>query len=200
MADTVSILIRDWMPDYDVRTRHSVVIAAPSAVVYDELLRARFRRQPAVRLLMGIRLLPVLLRHPRESVRRLRTRRPDTSPPLAMIEGFRVLQEIPGREIVLGLTGRFWALSGGLVPSPLEDFPGAIPPGLARAAWSFRLIPLAGSRTELQTETRVRCADDAARRSFRRYWRFVAPGSHLLRRIMLSTVRRHAEAAYRARA
>jgi hypothetical protein len=42
----------------------------------------------------------------------------------------------------------------------------------------------------LTTETRIRCADAATRRHFRRYWRLVGPGSGLIRHAILGQVRR----------
>jgi len=73
------------------------------------------------------------------------------------------------------------------------DFAAFSTPGTAKAAMDFRLEPLAGGRTRLSTETRILCADDAARRSFGRYWLAVRAGSGLIRREILARVKRAAE-------
>jgi hypothetical protein len=45
----------------------------------------------------------------------------------------------------------------------------------------------------ITTETRVAATDDGARRSFKRYWRLIAPGSALIRVVWLRAIRRRAE-------
>ena len=47
--------------------------------------------------------------------------------------------------------------------------------------------------TILSTETRVKRTDAEARRTFRRYWRIVMPGSALIRRAWLRAMRKRAE-------
>jgi len=57
----------------------------------------------------------------------------------------------------------------------------------------FRLTPLPGGRTHLETTTRSDGTDDVARRPFRSYWTVIAPFSGLLRRDILRAVARRAE-------
>lgn len=105
-----------------------------------------------------------------------------------------MLANVPDREIVLGLTGRFWWPTGGLVrlrPSELAAFH---EPGYAQAVWSYQIFPV-GHGCALTTETRVRSTDDAARRALRRYWRVVGPFSGLIRRRALAAVAADAERA-----
>jgi hypothetical protein len=102
--------------------------------------------------------------------------------------GFCLLGEEPGREVVLGVTGRFWRPTGNVVPSSAADFRAPLPPGLARAAWNFVVEERSGRASLLTTETRVACADAAALRSFRRYWLVVGPFSALIRRHMLRSI------------
>jgi hypothetical protein len=146
---------------------------------------------------MGIRTLPALLTRPRITWARMRRRSGAPALPLRALlhRDFVLLAERPPFEIALGLTGRFWLPGGELRPTHAATFRDPILPGHARAVWTFHLEPLAGGRTRLVTETRVRCADPATRRSFLRYWRLIAPGSGLIRRAILSMIRRRAEAA-----
>jgi hypothetical protein len=105
--------------------------------------------------------------------------------------GFVVLDEAPGDEIVLGLVGRFWSPTGGLLRVDPAEFAGFDRPGYAVAAWNFTLR--GDGPVTLATETRVRLTDDGARRRFRPYWALVGPFSGLTRREMLRVVRRAAE-------
>jgi hypothetical protein len=183
-------LADEWMPEADARSRHATTIAAPPARVWEALRTIEVGRHPLVALLMGIRALPALLVRPRSTWARLRRRR--GAAPLLGRE-LAVLAERPPFDLVLGLTGRFWRPAGDLRPTDAATFRDAVPAGCARAVWTFQLEPLADGRTRLVTETRVRCADPATRRSFLRYWRLIAPGSGLIRRAILATIRRRAE-------
>jgi hypothetical protein len=70
-----------------------------------------------------------------------------------------------------------------------------VPAGRARAGWNFMTAAVPEGGTQLSTETRVLCGDAATRRRFRWYWRVIRPGSGLIRRAMLASIRRAAEAA-----
>src|SRR2546425_11866198 len=84
--------------------------------------------------------------------------------------GFALLAEEPGREIVLGIAGRFWRVTGGGMRVSAADFAAFSAPGTAKAAMDFRLEPLAGGRAGLSTEKRVLCRRDAPRRRLGPYW------------------------------
>jgi hypothetical protein len=187
--------IAAWIPRPDVTSVHAVEIAASPESVYDALGSTDFSRHPIVATLMFLRGLPAIIASPRATWWRLRRRGGRTRLPLKALLGddFVLLEEQPFEEIVLGLTGRFWTPTGGLVPTDASTFRDTVPAGLARAAWCFRLEPLAPSRTRLSTETRVCCADAATRRAFLRYWRIIAPASGLIRVAILRMVRRRAE-------
>jgi hypothetical protein len=45
----------------------------------------------------------------------------------------------------------------------------------------------------VHTETRIKCADEKARKSFRLYWRIIAPFSAFIRRQMLQSIKYEAE-------
>jgi hypothetical protein len=116
-----------------------------------------------------------------------------------LAEGFTLLGERPDEELVLGTVGRFWRPGGETHPISLTRFREPAPPGTAKAAWSFAVGRRPGGRTELWTETRVLCADAAARRRFRVYWLVIRPASGLIRREMLAAVRSAAESNQRGR-
>ena len=174
----------EFMPAFTVRSRHSVWIRADPACVRQALATADLGSPWIVRALMGLRSLPARLR-------RWTPPAHDRSRGVGAV-GFSVLGETPD-EIVLGLQGRFWTPTGGLVPVDSARFAAGPPVGVAQAAWSFQIAPENGG-TRLSTETRVRTADSNTDRQFRRYWLLIAPFSGLIRRRMLTLVRRAAEA------
>lgn len=189
------MLIDEYLPRFDAVERHGLSIHANPTRVWAALRTADFGRSPLMATLLGLRALPSLLAAPRHTLRRLRERR---TAPLTLdaffSRGFVVLEEQPGREMVIGLEGRFWTPAGDLRPTDARRFREALAPGLARVAWDFRAEPLPDGRLRLTTETRVLCADAATRRRFRAYWLIVRPGSGLIRRAMLRAIRRAAEA------
>jgi hypothetical protein len=105
--------------------------------------------------------------------------------------GFCLLEDTP-TEVVAGAAGRFWRVDSGIDPVPSDRFAGYAEPGSARAVVAIGVEPTGGDSV-LWTETRVKATDEAARRAFSRYWRFVRPGSVLIRHELLRAVRRRAE-------
>src|SRR5215216_2409950 len=104
-----------------------------------------------------------------------------------------VLLDEAADEVAYGVVGRFWTPTGGVVRVSAEEFASFAEPGYARAAFNFRVErdPRPGA-TLLSTETRILAADEAARRSFLRYWRVIHPGSALIRRVWLRAIARRA--------
>jgi hypothetical protein len=93
----------------------------------------------------------------------------------------------------VGAVGRFWKASGEVRRVPAEEFVAFADPGFAKAAFNMHAEPAPGGGTLLTTETRIQGTDDTARRSFRRYWRLIHPGSAAIRRAWLRAIRRRAE-------
>ena len=127
----------------------------------------------------------------------LRTGRLSRSLDRPLLEGFEragfVLLDEAADEVAYGVVGRFWTPTGGVVRVSAEEFASFAEPGYARAAFNFRVErdPRPGA-TLLSTETRILAADEAARRSFLRYWRVIHPGSALIRRVWLRAIARRA--------
>lgn len=184
-------LLDSWMPSYEFVARYQVAIAAPPSTVYATLLATDFSRPWMVRALMGARLLPALIRSPARLVERFRRGVTTSRASLADLahSDFVLLEQAPPREIVLGITGRFWTLTASVIPIGPDRFLDSLPAGLAQAAWNFEVSTIPAG-AELATETRIRCADPLTLGQFRRYWRLVAPGSGLIRRAILRQVRR----------
>lgn len=189
------MLIDHYLPRWDVRECHHIRVAAPAERVYAALGDTDLGEALPVRLLLGARSLAGALMEGWTGARSLaaRARAPIT---LRTFEarGFRRIAERRPTELVIGLEGRFWRPDGDLRTPPAESFASAPPAaGTARAVWNFALTSLPDGTTDLATETRVLCADGAARRRFLPYWVLIRPASGLIRRYMLRAVRLAAE-------
>jgi hypothetical protein len=175
------VLIDAFLPTYDFNEVHSLEVDAPAARLYDILTTADLRRPFIIRLLMGIRSLPSRLAGAPADPRAISLRHVEEI-------GFTLLGENPPHEIVVGVEGKFWKLDPEMC-SPSEVNLGApVPAGRARAIWNFTVAPITGARSRLTTETRIQCGDEDSRRRFGRYWRFVQPGSGLIRMAILRHV------------
>ena len=185
----------EFLHEYDVNEVHSTRVAAPPERVLAAVRELTAREVPLLVGLMALRTLPaaVMRRSP------LRLRRDLRRPILEQAgrAGFVVIAERP-RELVLGVVGRFWTSDGGVERVSRDDFAAFDTPGFAKAVMNFHAREVDGG-TLLTTETRIRATDEEARRSFRRYWRVVMPGSALIRRAWLRAIRRRAESDERQR-
>lgn len=186
-----------WLPAYEFSEHHALRVRASAGAVQRALHELDVARIPLVRVLMTLRVLPSLMSTPRATLARLRSRvGGERRMGLMAVEGFALLDDTP-REIVLGLTGRFWRASAEVLPSDAATFRDTPPPGTARVAMNFLLTPQPDGATLVSTETRIHVPDAAARRKFGWYWRAIRLGSGAIRWAMLRAVKRAAEAAPR---
>lgn len=187
-------LIDEFLPDYDAREIHRTPVHAPAMRIYEALRSTDLAESRLVRICFALRALPEWLLSPVNGYRRFKTRLGFS---LTMREfearGFRVLAEDPPHEILIGLFGSFWKMDSGLLPMDSSAFRGCQPPGTARAAFNFSVAERENGICELATETRVKCADAESRRHFGLYWAVIRPGSGLIRRCMLRSIRKKAE-------
>lgn len=164
------------LPAWDVGGEHQIEIAAPAAVVYQQVLALDLSRSWSVRQLFRLRGLPS---------------RSMTIGGLQAIR-FALLLDDPPRELVLGLIGQFWTPSGKLRATNREDFMTFAEPGYAKAVWSFH-VHESRNGVVLTTHTRVLCLDAASRRRFRWYWRVIRPFSGWIRRRALLVIKTESE-------
>ena len=183
-----------FLPEFQWSEYHSVTVKAPPARVFaaiQELTTADISR--LVYLLMDIRSLPARL---------MKREAPGGRQSELFLEqlyqgGFIRLAEQPGREIVFGLVGQFWKLSGGLaahIPDP-QAFLACNDPGFARVAANLLVTDGGQGRTRCSTETRVFAPEPSTRRKFAFYWRIISMGSALIRVLWLRAIKRKAERA-----
>jgi hypothetical protein len=183
----VTSLLDEVMPQFDVRSRHTLEVEAPAEVVAGvaELYRVDRDASLATRFLILLRGLKL----PHGTFREALT-----------ASGFALLAERPGEEVVLGTAGRFWALreqANLTAPRDLTSFREFDQPASAAGAVSLRIEPLPDRRTLLSTETRVRCTDPAGRKRFGLYWALIRIFSGWIRRDLLRGIGARAEALSR---
>jgi hypothetical protein len=156
--------VADWLPEFDVVSRHELFVAAEPGRAFAALLTA-----PPDRLVRAL----------------LRARGLRAAPSIDAFftgHGFDVLARSE-TAIVVGASGMPWLPTGRLGPFAEERS------GTVRIAADLRAESAAGG-TLLSTETRVAAADEAARRAFARYWRVVGPFSGVIRRRWLRAAAR----------
>lgn len=178
-------LLDDLMPAFDVRKRYQRPVRAGAAQVWEALKSFDVAADTSAAT---------------KTLLRLRGLRPQGGTGLGAFAGsrFTVLAEQDQSEIVVAIAGKFWALREQAALDPIRDAAHAASyaePGRAVALWSFEIEPKPDGRSVLATETRVRCVDDKARRTFKAYWTFVEPFSGMIRRDMLRSIARKAEAS-----
>jgi hypothetical protein len=182
-----SDLIDAFLPDYDVRSRHSILIHSNAERVYECLKTADVNESALIRTLFAIRGIGsrALFKRPE--------RRPITLETLTQND-FVLLGERPADEIVLGLIGRPWAPRYEVHHIEASEFVAFAEPGLAKIAWSFKVDGDAEG-VRLSTQTRVKCLDRASLARFRLYWAFTEPFSGIVRMELLRLVRGCAQSA-----
>lgn len=184
------MLIDQHLSHPDFAERHAMRMHAPPERAYAAARRLDLSRSPLVRTLFALRSLPALLT--RGGYRGERAL--GMSMEGLLRSGFVLLDERAPHEFVLGLVGRFWTPAGGIERIHPAEFAVFDRPGMAVAAWNFTVLPT-DEGSLVATETRVRCTDAAARRSFARYWRVVRPFSGVIRMEALRAIRRDAESS-----
>lgn len=179
-------LLDDLVPTYDAASRHTIRVAASPAHVYEAARHADLGHLWLVCVLMGLRAVPAW------TATALHRRRPTIDVPTGERRYLHAGRRGAGGRVrprhhrsLLDANGRSRKGGCGPVSAPTAR-------GLAQAVWNFRVQPRVGG-SELSTETRVRCADPAARQQFLRYWRVIRPGSALIRASMLRHIRNAAE-------
>jgi hypothetical protein len=184
-SDEADALLDRFMPDYEVAERHHVRVAAPAAITLAAATEADLMGSPIVRAIVRAREV-VLRAKPTE-------RRPTGLLDEMTALGWRVLAELPGREIVVGAVTQPWKANVVFRGLPPDEFSAFDEPGYVKIAWTLRADPLESDESVFRTETRVVTTDPTARRLFRWYWARFSPGIVLIRQVLVRRLKREAE-------
>ena len=185
------MVIDEFMPKFDVSKRYSMMIAASVDSVYSALKNANINDSPLIRILFFLRGLPVIYRSKKNVLKGNKLTVSDISS-----SGFILLFEKHGDELVIGVAGKFWKLSGDIVRMSPEQFRSFNKTGFAKAVWNFSLRPMGHISTELSTETRILCTDESGRKKFALYWKLIGPFSGIIRREILKIIKRNSEISH----
>jgi hypothetical protein len=181
------MLIDEFLPEYDFDEKHETTIRASAEKVYAALDAFDFNDSAVIRWLIWLRGLSAKDASGKAS----KSSNLRDAPKFDFI----ILGETPNEEILLGLAGKFWALSGDLQKLKPEEFRVFAKEGYAKAVWNFTLSETDEKEVCLKTETRIQCLGEKSQESFRFYWWFVKPFSGWIRQEMLRLVKEKAEAA-----
>lgn len=172
------MLIDEFLPVYNFSEKHEINIRASAENVYAAVNSVNYAESWIIWGLLSLRGLG------NSSTVTLRD---------ITKKGFSILGEKPNEEILIGLAGKFWTLTGSLQNINAENFRDFQTEGFAKAVWNFALTKTAKGEILLGTETRIQCLDEASLSSFGFYWRFVQPFSGWIRQEMLRLIKQKAE-------
>jgi hypothetical protein len=179
-------LLDRFLPVYDVVERHRIFVRAPAALTLDAAKEQDLYASPIVRAIFRTRAFV------------LRSNVDDGGEPRPLLRGmlalgWRILAEIPGREVVVGAVTKPWEANVVFRPIPADDFAAFAEPDYVKIVWTLRADPVDHGTSIFRTETRAMATDLSARLKFRRYWSLASPGIALIRRLSLRPVRVDAE-------
>ena len=175
-----------FLPTYDVVERHHIHVDAPAAVTIEAARTLDLLDGPIVRAIFKGRELIM-------GAANGGTRQPRGLLDEVLSLGWVVLAEVPGREIVVGAVTKPWEPNPVFRSIPPDQFAAFAEPGYVKIAWTLRADPIDAGSSIFRTETRALATDAFARNRFRTYWSFLSPGIWLIRRMMLTPVKRAAE-------
>jgi hypothetical protein len=137
-------------------------------------------RSPLVRALFALRTMPERIHGETAETPSLRIE--DIT---AKGNGFRILDEQPGKAITVGAIGKVWQPNIEYADVQPDRFAAFAEPGWVKVAWELRCEPRGKTVTRVVVELRVNATDDESWGRFKRYFQWIGPFSHLIRRHML---------------
>lgn len=170
------------LPDAQLRELHHVDVAAPPERTWEIVRRGGMPQTAITRALFALRTLPDRLAGGEvDSLGGLDELISTPDRP-----GFQILVDEPPHEVAVGAIGKVWRLR---IPflhvEDATEFAHFDTPGWVKVAWAIRVLPCGGCQSRIEFEVRVSATDDQSWRRFRRYFRVIGIGSHMLRRIVL---------------
>jgi hypothetical protein len=159
------MLLDEFLPTYEFNEVHVITVQAPPDRVYAAIHATHAGElSPLVNLMLSMRDLPARL------LRKAKPRLVDDKPFLQQLfdSDFIPLGEITDREVVFGMIGQFWKLTGGDSPpiaSP-DQYLACDGPHYAKVATNLLISADAAPGTvRLSTETRIHVFDPKTRRA-----------------------------------
>ncbi len=179
-------MLDEIVPEYQFYERHAVRIHAKPEQVMQAVRESRFRDMKSVATLMKIRAAALRIHNDGSS-----------------LQDRQVLGAFSASGYASGGNNHEIVMCGGanvrakrpLQLRTLQECADYREPGALKVAFDFKVEDAGGGWSTVSTETRVVALGDSTRRGLGRYWRLIVPGSGLLRRQWLDSIRKRAETA-----
>lgn len=176
-------LIQKYLPKPRHAEIHRIFVKADPVRAWETVRHFDMGKVPWVRILFDIRTWPD----------KLRGKAPETDRRLGVDQitdegkGFIILEEIPGKEVVVGSVGKFWRLNIPFEAITPEQFKEFDTPGLGKLSWSISVEPYKEGST-ISIELRITAPDEETWRKLNRYYHIIGPASRLIRSSMMSHI------------
>lgn len=167
---------------FEQTSQSKIVVEAPAAAAFSAFSKADSREMKGASVLGRIRTLG--------------TAEAPKDPGFAAASrefGIIPLGEIPGREILGGLVGRFWRFDFGVRKMEPRDFASFELPGFTKVITRFEFVDKESGRSEIRATMRIHSTDRVAARRFGFYWFLLSIGISLYMRSILRGLKREAE-------
>ena len=174
-----------FMPDYNFRERHEILIQAPPDRVRAALDRVAWADIGVMETLGRVRAVAM-----GGSARGGLSPTPIVDSVKSPRSGFFLLDDTP-REFVFGLAGQPW--NNAAVRLTAAEFRTWGKPGSIKVAANFLIEGAGNDRSRVVTETRIVACDAGSGKKMAQYWALIYPGSGMVRRSLLEAVRVRAE-------
>ncbi|HMO12535.1 MAG TPA: hypothetical protein PKD64_03010 [Pirellulaceae bacterium] len=177
-------LIDDFIPQFDVRERHEILVRAPASVVMQIARTFDMQSILPVRIIFWLR------------AKLMRSQAPGAAPQGLVNDtlgmGWGVLYDDPQRQFIAGAACQPWLADVVFTPIPVHRFADFAEPNFVKIVWTLETDEQGAELTRFATETRVKATDEQAKKKFRRYWRVYGIGILMIRWMLLPAVRRQA--------
>jgi hypothetical protein len=184
-------LLDRFLPEPEVDEYHHFKVNAPAAITFEAAKKMDLQASPLVKTIFWLRGLPAMLKGVE-----LRPEGPRGIIEETLANGWGVLAEVPGREIVIGAYTQPWHEKVTFNPLPPAAFASFAEPGYVKIVVTFAAEPLSATESRFVTRTRVATTDPLSRKKFRLYWAPMSAGIILIRYLSLPLIRGAAERNY----
>ncbi len=180
-----STLLQQYMPEYKMKQVDRIRVKAAPNEAWRVVRALDTQSSPLSKFLFTLRSTPekFFKKEPRATGSSI----DDFTGPG---KGFQILEEDPGREIVIGSVGKFWKPTIEWAAIDSKTFTAFSNPEFAKLAWNLRIDPDLHGGSWITWELRVESTDEETWRIFKRYWFFIGKFSHWLRRSAMRAFRR----------
>jgi len=193
-SPTNNLEIDKLLPDYTFNEFHDVLLNASPEKAKQALQTTGVNDIPAAHLLMKTRGIARKNKYTDMSDRAAKSQADSES---FSTPDFNFFVPAPDEFITVMIIKSNMLSKKSELPAPpeiktLEQFQSFNAPGYIKVAANFRFIDKGNNKTLLSTETRNQGTTLNDNRIFARYWRMVYPGSAIIRRVWLDTIKKEA--------